>query len=79
MFKEQWDRQIKVYVYFSQKIARDIFAKTMLKVQICEKIQNQRYVTDFLDRNFYILILSINATWKNIVALKNVSPSINHK
>ena len=37
MLKAKWDRQIKVYVYISQNIARDIISETVLKIKICEK------------------------------------------
>ena len=33
----KWDRQIKVYFYFVENIARDVISKLMLKIKICEK------------------------------------------
>ena len=39
LFEEQWDGQIKVYVYFFIKIFRNIFSKTAFKIKICEKFK----------------------------------------
>ena len=36
-FNAKWDRQIKVVVFFSKNIVRDIISNTVLKVKICEK------------------------------------------
>ena len=50
MFKAEWDRQIKVYVYFWKYIVRDIVSKTVESKNMW-KIQNQRHVANVSDNN----------------------------
>ena len=80
MFKANWCRQIKVYVYFSKNIVHDIISRRVLKVKICEKYKISGMLLILrikIFRNISIIINKCNMNEYD--SFKNVFSSIDHK